>query len=138
MYYFCCDKTFVATKLCLSRQNLYVATNVCRNKHNFVATSILLSRQTRICRDKRRLLSRQKCACCDKTFVATNYFNGDKRFIATSIVYSRQRTCFVTTKDVFVATKMKPVAALAIGSPLCLLTSSGSAASAVLRDCTEN
>ena len=39
----------------------------------FVATSLLLSQQTRICRDKTRHLSRQKNACRDKhAFVATN------------------------------------------------------------------
>ena len=47
--------SFVATKLCLlrqtvccyklifSRHTIYVATNICRSKHNFVATSLLLS-----------------------------------------------------------------------------------------------
>ena len=44
----------------------------------------------------------------------------------------------VATKDVFVATEMIPVAALANGSRLCLLPSSGSAASVVQRDCTAN
>ena len=38
-HYACSDKTFVPTKLCLSRQNIFVATK-------------LLSRQTRVCRDK--------------------------------------------------------------------------------------
>ena len=45
--YACRDKTFVTTNifLCLSRQNTsFVATKIfCHNKHNFVATSILLS-----------------------------------------------------------------------------------------------
>ena len=39
----------------------------------FVATKFFLSRQTRVCRDKTRLLWRQKHACRDKTFVATKY-----------------------------------------------------------------
>ena len=46
-----CAKTFVAEKLCLLRQ-IFVAgkvlsrrTHVCRDKHNFVTTSIFLSRQ---------------------------------------------------------------------------------------------
>ena len=47
--YACCDKTFVATKLCLSQQNItkimFVATNVCGNK-SFVAT------KHEFCRDK--------------------------------------------------------------------------------------
>ena len=51
---------------------IFVATNICRDKHNFAATSLPLSQQTRLCRNKTRLLSRQKYACCDKTFVATN------------------------------------------------------------------
>ena len=84
---FCHDKRMLAaTKLCLSRQNFS------RNKYDkcFVATGILLSRQIRVCRDKsklviiggschkyrvratKRLLSRQKYACHDKTFVVTN------------------------------------------------------------------
>ena len=37
----------------------------------FVATKVL-SRQSRVCRDKTRLLSRQKYACREKCFVATN------------------------------------------------------------------
>ena len=77
-YHFCREKTrllsgqntsFVATKL-LSQQAYF-----CRDKHlsgqtYFVATKVLprrllLSRQTRVCRDKTRLLSQQKC-CRDK------------------------------------------------------------------------
>ena len=49
----------------------------------FVATSLLLSGQTRVCRDQTGLLSRQK------------YFI-DKSFVAASILLSRQKTCFVT------------------------------------------
>ena len=44
---FCSDKSaccFVVTKLCLLPQ-IFVATHVCHNKHNFVATSIFLSQQ---------------------------------------------------------------------------------------------
>ena len=49
---FCRDKImFVATKY-FCRDKSFVTTNICRDKHNFVSTSILLSRQTRICRDK--------------------------------------------------------------------------------------
>ena len=62
---FCHDKTFVVTKLCLSRQNF------CHDKNT-------LSRQTYFCRDKRHVLSLtntclswQTCVCRDKTFVAT-------------------------------------------------------------------
>ena len=38
-YHFCPDKSFVATNMCLSRQM-------------FVGTNVILSRQTRVCRDK--------------------------------------------------------------------------------------
>ena len=55
-YHFCRDKsicrdkhnikyTFVATKLCLSRQVLSRPTYFCRDQHTFVVTNILLSRQ---------------------------------------------------------------------------------------------
>ena len=81
-YHFCCDKTrllsrqkygcrdkqFVAKKICLSRQNCCCDKYLSRQ--NYVC--ILLSRQTRVCRDKTRLLSRQKYGCLDKSFVATN------------------------------------------------------------------
>ena len=45
------------------------ATNICRDRHNFVMTSLLLSRQTRVCRDKTRLLSRRKYASRDKNIL---------------------------------------------------------------------
>ena len=53
----------------------------CRDKIMFVATSILLSRQTRVCRDKSKL-------------------------VATNVIVWRQKFCgskhtFVPTKDVF-------------------------------------
>ena len=41
--YACCDKPFVATNFFFSRHTIYVATNICRGKHNFVATSLHLS-----------------------------------------------------------------------------------------------
>ena len=51
------NKTFVETKLCLSRQIFVMAKVLSRqtwfsHDKTFVGTSILLSRQTRICRDK--------------------------------------------------------------------------------------
>ena len=66
-YYFCCDKSFVmlVTNACLLWQNMsllrqkyagLVVTNICYNKHNFVATKVW---------------SWQAYFCCDKTFVAT-------------------------------------------------------------------
>ena len=66
MYYFCRNKTrllprqntsFVATKVCLFRQNYVVVKIFCRDKHNFFATKVL---------------SRQAYFCCNNTtFVAT-------------------------------------------------------------------
>ena len=76
-YHFCCDKCFVATN-----------TN--------------LSPQTRVCRDKTHLLSRQKYACCDESFVARKYF------FATNICRD---------KHVFVAIKIILEAAPAIYNP---------------------
>ena len=40
-YHFCHDKSFITTNACLSQQNIFVATN----KHTFVATKDVLSRQ---------------------------------------------------------------------------------------------
>ena len=103
---FCHDKhvfvkhVFVATKL--------VTTNICREKHNFVATSILLSQQTRVCRDKTILLfSRQKYTCCDITFFRClsrqNFCRDKHNFVAINIFLSRQKTCFVVTNTLLAA-----------------------------------
>ena len=56
---------FVSTKVCLSRQNFINSClsrqnschnkMFCRDKHNFVATNITLSRQAYFCCDKRRV-----------------------------------------------------------------------------------
>ena len=74
-------------------------TRVCRDKHTFVATSILLSRQAYFCRDK-HILSRQAHFCRDK-----------HTFVATSTLLSRQMTffCFVfvvISRENFVETKL--------------------------------
>ena len=42
-------------------------TSICREKHNFAVTNLLLPRQNMSCRDKICLLSRQMNACRDKT-----------------------------------------------------------------------
>ena len=96
-YHFCRDKTHL-----LSRQKYAY-----RDK-GFVATSILLSRQARVCRDKthvcrdkRTVLSRQTYACRDKTFVVTDICRNKHVFVA-------RRACRDKT---FVATKMILVAA---------------------------
>ena len=74
-YHFCRDKTFDATNTSLLRQI-------------FVATSTeLLSQQAYFCRDKRRVLTRQTCVCCDK------YLSPQ--------VFCRGKHIFVVTKDVF-------------------------------------
>ena len=103
---------FVATKLCLlrqtvccyklifSRHTIYVATIICRSKHNFVATSLLLSWQytafvtTKVCLSRQTFWAHKRF-CAHKRFVATNtcllqqinYFS-DKHFVPT--ILSRQ------------------------------------------------
>ena len=84
------NTSFVATKVCLSQQFcrdknilsrqkicfvvLFVATkvtHVCRDKHNFVATSVFLSRQ-HFCRDELIFVATKDVFCLDKhAFVAT-------------------------------------------------------------------
>jgi len=142
---------FLATKV-LSRQT--VATHVClfcRNKIMF-ATSILLSRQTRVCCDKTRLLSRQKYACLDKTLVATNMcylsrqkFCRDKRHSlqyryvswlgacipGLCLILQRQNFChekhtFVSTKDVFCRDKHAFVATKFIATKMILVAAPAS------------
>ena len=104
---FCCDKIkFVATKYFVAEQkrsdillrHVFVST-----KHVFVAkkqqktTTTCLSQQAYFCRDKRCVLSRQTRVCRDKsklyvcrdkhTFVATkDYFCLDKKIVATKII----------------------------------------------------
>ena len=84
--YACGDKSFVGTKLCLSPQNIFVATKPLSRQIS-VATNINLSRQNR-------------------SFVG---------LVATKLL-SRQKTCFCRDKHVFVATKMILVAAPASDS----------------------
>ena len=65
--YACPDKTFVATKLCMSQQ-IFVATTIfCRVKHNFAATSMLLSRQKTCFVAKNTCFSREKL--CRENFL---------------------------------------------------------------------
>ena len=97
----------VAIKL-LSRQ-IFIATSLLLSRQIFIATSLLLSRQTHFCRDK---------TCRNKgMLVATNTcLSRQKYFVVTSILLSRQKTylcktCVCHDKHVFVATKMKLVAA---------------------------
>ena len=88
---------FVATKLCLSRQN------ICRSKHVFVATKVL-SRQTYYCRDKRRVLSRETRVCHDKRMLVAIKLCRDKiLFVAADICRDKilsRRTRFCCDKGV--------------------------------------
>ena len=65
------------------------------------------------CRDKRRVLSRQKYACRDKLLLRQTYFCRDKSFVATNICSDKSnsvtkiclsRQIFCRLKHVFVAT----------------------------------
>ena len=61
----------------------------------FAATKVL-SRQTGVCRDKARLLSRQ-AFLSRKTYFITKIFSRDKSYVPARIFLSRQKTCFVAT-----------------------------------------
>ena len=103
------DKSFVATNTCLSRLSLAGAAT----SSIFVVTKVCLLRQTCVCRDKTRLLSRQKYACRNKAFVSTK--TGLSRqtqvcrdvFVATNTCLSRHMFCrdkrFVARKMILVA-----------------------------------
>ena len=103
---FCDDKTFVATKI-FSPDKTFVETNICHDKHNSVATSILLSWQKTFCHDKhvfvvtkvcllRQNFCRDKFICCDKylsyqKFCHNKHVCQDKHnFVVTSIFLLRQ------------------------------------------------
>ena len=76
------NTSFVASNICLSRQTYFcrnksfVATNIWRDIHNFVATNV------NVCRDK-------------LTFVATNmcFFCRDKSMLVSTKLLSRQNFC---------------------------------------------
>ena len=64
--YACRDKTFVATKLCLSGQNIFVRTKLL-SWQIFVVTNMCLSRQAYFCHDKWSVLCLSwQNFCCDK------------------------------------------------------------------------
>ena len=87
-YLFCCDKSFVATN------NVFVTTKhvFCRDKSICmrVATNLILLQQTRVCRDKTHLLSRQKYACRDAC-LSRQIFVVKKIFVASNLILSRQK-----------------------------------------------
>ena len=68
-----------------------------------------LSRQTRVCWDKTRLLSRQNYACRDKTFVATKLCLSQQNIVVATTVFVATKVCRYKSK--LVATKMILVAA---------------------------
>ena len=84
------NKSFVATKVCLSWQNIcrdIFLTNICHDEHNSVKHVFVM---TNISRDRNIWLG-QKYICHDKCFV-----------MATTLLL-RQKTCFVMT-NMFVVT----------------------------------
>ena len=92
---FCRDKSMlVAAKLCLTRQNIVVATNICCDIHNFVATKVLSGQAYKTC-----LLSRQKHACQ----LVTKRLARQAYFVATKDVFCRGKHIFVATKSILVA-----------------------------------
>ena len=91
---------------------IFVARNICRDKHNFVMTKVLL-RRTYFCRNRHMFTTAKHIFCHEKSktvatkvlsqcrnktshgkhnFVATNVF------VVTSILLLWQKTCFVIQK----------------------------------------
>jgi len=99
-------KPQVALKLNLRWSEYFAIIGGSCHKYNILSRQ---TRQTCVCHDKTRLLSRQNYACRDKImFVATklylsrqNYIRRDKlclshkTFVATNILLSRQKTCLI-------------------------------------------
>ena len=75
----------------------------CRDK-SFVTTSLLLSRQTRVCRDKTCFLSQQKHTC----LLQQKFCHGKHTFVVTKDVFCRNKHVCLDKK--FVATKIILVA----------------------------
>ena len=124
---FCCDNSSVTTNTCLSQQkhifchdksmlaatkhvssHTFVLTNICRDKHNFVAKSLLLSQQMCLLRQNTFFVATKVCLsqqnfCCDGQVLL---LLRQKYFVATSKILSRQKFwrgkhTFVVTKDLF-------------------------------------
>ena len=68
-------------------KHVFAATNICRNKHNFVTTdmSFVMTKEYLSCPNFR---CDKNYVCHNKTFVVTKYFCHDKTFVATSILLS--------------------------------------------------
>ena len=98
----CCNKSFVATKICLSRQKF------CRDKHTFVATedvfcgtNTCLSRQN-FCRDKHILVFVVTNVCLSRQ----NFCRDKIMFVATNICHNNS---FVTTKVFCFSVSLPPM-----------------------------
>jgi len=122
MHYACHDKhIFVATKALLWK--IFVTTNVilswqnfCHDKLTFVATNTCLSW-------KKRLLSLEKYACCDKTFVMTNTCLSKHIFVTTKFL--SWQTCSCHGKHNFVMTNVLSQQAYFCHSKRCVLFVAG-------------
>ena len=116
------NTSFVMTKVCLSRQNFSRAKHIfVETKHlsrqcltkGFVATSLLLSRQTHVSRYKKKVFCRDKSML---VFVSSNIYR-DKSFATTKrlscqayICRDKRRVLSQPTRVGFVATKFILVA----------------------------
>ena len=95
--YACCDKTFVVTRLCLSRQKfcwdryLLWQTCICHDQ-SFVGTSMLLLQHKQISFVVIKLCLSQQIFIVTKFCRPQTYFCSNKR-----CVLLRQKMCFVTT-----------------------------------------
>ena len=109
---FCCDKSmlaatkllFVATKL------LFVASKLLR-RQMFVATNTCLSRQAYFCRNQRRVLSWQTCACRNKSKPVVTKLRcllSWQKYVLSWHAYllSRQKLCFVMTNTCLLPQKL--------------------------------
>ena len=103
---FCCDKSFVTTKICLPQQNF------CPDKIMFCHDKIFLSWQTqKLCHDKHTFVVTKDEFCHDKHVycykrisvvtkfrLRQNYVCRDKTFVTTKYVFCHDKHMFVTIK----------------------------------------
>ena len=131
-YHFCCNKSFVATNMCLSWQNTHLLQqNVfCHDKSmfaccdkTFVTTKWCLSWKIFLSQHvfvMTKVLSWKEYFCCNKRHVLlwqTHVCHNKSKLVATKVLLQQKYVCrdkkfccdkhtFVTTKDVFVMTKL--------------------------------
>ena len=92
-YNFCCNKSFVATNMCLSWQN----THLSQQNMSSVMTKVCLPAVT-------KLLSQQNDVCHEKYFCHNmclswqKFYHGKHTFVATKDVFCCDKRMFVTTK----------------------------------------